>query len=376
MSITLTSADLDRLRVAASTILAPDGEFPGADWQVAVCEVLERIVDGNSFSLGTEYGSEVSAVCRGRPQSLVEESGQLGESSLNVAMDRPGSQGEVVTRERIVAGELAGYRAGPGVHESFLPGQVRDIVGLHPQWPDRETQTQQRLTPLVHNDRHPALRVGQTGAMLVGLLLPVFRAAVVTRERFRAQRAAQRAELAALLDVIPGGAIVVDLEGRVLHESVGLARLLATDADREMVRRAAARMAHVLALRVKSQRTADRGRDSNVAATVASTEVQTSADHYELHGSYVRVLGGDPAVVVTLDSCRRRRFDGAHLRTRHGLTAREINVTHQLVRGRCTAAIARELGLSVHTVRRHTERILAKLAVHSRGAIAERIGMR
>ncbi len=66
----------------------------------------------------------------------------------------------------------------------------------------------------------------------------------------------------------------------------------------------------------------------------------------------------------------------AYLRARHGLIAREINVTHQLVRGRCTAAIARELGLSVHTVRRHTERILAKLAVHSRGAIAERIGMR
>ncbi len=77
------------------------------------------------------------------------------------------------------------------------------------------------MTPLVYNDGHSPLRVGQTGATLVGLLLPVFRAAAVTRERFRAQRAAQRAELAALLDVIPGGAIVVDLEGRVLHESVG-----------------------------------------------------------------------------------------------------------------------------------------------------------
>ncbi len=128
MSITLTSADLDRLRIAAYTILAPDGEFPGADWQVAVCEVLERIVDGNSFIPRTDRGPEVAAVCHGRPQSVVEESTQFEESSLEVAMDRPGAQGEVVRQERIVAGELAGYRAGLRVRESFLPGQVRDMV--------------------------------------------------------------------------------------------------------------------------------------------------------------------------------------------------------------------------------------------------------
>lgn len=49
-----------------------------------------------------------------------------------------------------------------------------------------------------------------------------------------------------------------------------------------------------------------------------------------------------------------------------GLTRRERDVLMCLTRGRCPAEAAEELGMSANTVRTHTNKIFAKLGVHSR----------
>jgi DNA-binding CsgD family transcriptional regulator len=54
-------------------------------------------------------------------------------------------------------------------------------------------------------------------------------------------------------------------------------------------------------------------------------------------------------------------------RDRYGLTRREAQVAKLLALGRSNQAIARELSISQHTARHHTQRILSKLEVHSRG---------
>jgi DNA-binding NarL/FixJ family response regulator len=54
------------------------------------------------------------------------------------------------------------------------------------------------------------------------------------------------------------------------------------------------------------------------------------------------------------------------LRQRFGLTRREVQVAKLLALGRSNQAIARELKISSHTARHHTQRILSKLEVHSR----------
>jgi DNA-binding NarL/FixJ family response regulator len=59
--------------------------------------------------------------------------------------------------------------------------------------------------------------------------------------------------------------------------------------------------------------------------------------------------------------------------TRFGLTRREEQVALLLARGKSNVAIARELHISVHTARHHTQRILTKLAVHSRGEAGAKI---
>ena len=60
------------------------------------------------------------------------------------------------------------------------------------------------------------------------------------------------------------------------------------------------------------------------------------------------------------------------------LTAREREVVQLMVDGVSTAGIARQLGVSVNTVRNHTQSVLRKLSAHSRleaAAAAVRLGL-
>lgn len=54
------------------------------------------------------------------------------------------------------------------------------------------------------------------------------------------------------------------------------------------------------------------------------------------------------------------------LRTKHGLTAREIDVALLIARGRSKTFIADELFISENTVRTHSKNVYAKLGIHSR----------
>jgi DNA-binding NarL/FixJ family response regulator len=63
----------------------------------------------------------------------------------------------------------------------------------------------------------------------------------------------------------------------------------------------------------------------------------------------------------------------ADLATRFGLTRREVQVALLLAQGRSNQTIARELKISAHTARHHTQRVLSKLEVHSRGEAGAKI---
>jgi DNA-binding NarL/FixJ family response regulator len=70
---------------------------------------------------------------------------------------------------------------------------------------------------------------------------------------------------------------------------------------------------------------------------------------------------------------RKRALDQGTLAQRFGLTRREVQVAIRLAQGRSNQAIAAELRISAHTARHHTQRILSKLGVHSRGEAGARI---
>lgn len=58
------------------------------------------------------------------------------------------------------------------------------------------------------------------------------------------------------------------------------------------------------------------------------------------------------------------------VRQRFGLTPRESDVASRLAAGASSREVAESLGMSVHTARRHTERVLQKCNVRRRSAVA------
>jgi DNA-binding NarL/FixJ family response regulator len=61
------------------------------------------------------------------------------------------------------------------------------------------------------------------------------------------------------------------------------------------------------------------------------------------------------------------------LHIEHGMTPREIEVAMLLTEGCSNRTIAHRLGISPHTARHHTQRVLAKLGVHSRAEAGARL---
>jgi DNA-binding CsgD family transcriptional regulator len=63
-------------------------------------------------------------------------------------------------------------------------------------------------------------------------------------------------------------------------------------------------------------------------------------------------------------------FPAGVLRDRYHLTPREVEVARLLGEGKSNPELAAALGVSAFTARHHTERVMLKLGVNTRGKIA------
>jgi len=112
-----------------------------------------------------------------------------------------------------------------------------------------------------------------------------------------------------------------------------------------------------------------------VVTLQAVRELRTARGRYRVRGSVLSpglVMPGG-AVLVGLELVSPEPLSNETLRLRFGLTPREVQVTRLLTAGRSNADIARALGVSVHTARRHTEHVRMKLGVHSRAAVGAKL---
>lgn len=74
----------------------------------------------------------------------------------------------------------------------------------------------------------------------------------------------------------------------------------------------------------------------------------------------------DPVLVRHAVATRPAKDESAAPQLTGALTPRELEVLHQLVRGTSTGGMAAAMGISVTTVRSHTQAVLNKLGVNSR----------
>jgi DNA-binding CsgD family transcriptional regulator/PAS domain-containing protein len=253
--------------------------------------------------------------------------------------------------------------------DGLLPARLRDFAGMTSDLGD------DALFFCIGYDRKGASRLGFDAEFaLLEALLPAFRAG----HHALATLGARQAALGATLDAIPDALLVLNAEGRELHRNAALRRALAADPDRDRLLAAMREAAAALgALR--------RGPDArgpasllslvSPAARAAAAEraIATAGGRYAVRAAYgsEHVWGTPGTVLVSLETQAAPRGAEAPAATA-ALTARERQVYDLLARRMTDDEVAAALGISWHTARRHTERVLAKVGVRSRRELGQR----
>ena len=222
----------------------------------------------------------------------------------------------------------------------------------------RQQQRQHRRPPF-----------GDEEAALLALLLPALRVA----HHAHTTAAARTAAAVALLDAGAEALVVLAPDGRTLHRNAALGALLAAEPERERLEDAMARAGR--GLRAVCGARADA---SSVAATLAGTPpeiaVATARARYAVRARLApAAVWGAPGVVlvsVARDAAVPSARDAARAL---GLTPREAEVARLLADRLTNAELAGALGISAHTARHHTQRVMQKLGVDSRRELAMRL---
>ena len=92
-------------------------------------------------------------------------------------------------------------------------------------------------------------------------------------------------------------------------------------------------------------------------------------------GSFIGhdLFGSGPAFFVSIETSRELLPPPADVRARFGLTQSETRVAYYIAEDLRNEQIAEILSISPHTVRRHTEKVLAKVKAQARADIAARL---
>lgn len=165
--------------------------------------------------------------------------------------------------------------------------------------------------------------------------------------------------LGGVLDTIDQGIMLMRSDTHPCFSNSAAERLLVADAERGVLARE---------IRIASRAALDRGDRKPTVVEVAS-----QAGWYRVRAtllvSKIKEISSR-AVLVTIERARSSVPTRETLIRRFGMTGREADVALLLADGKRNAAIASELHISTHTARHHTESVLSKLNVHTRGEVA------
>ena len=195
--------------------------------------------------------------------------------------------------------------------------------------------------------------------MAVVSLRCAFAAGLATLQRLHAWRTT----LGQAFDDVETGMAVFGSDGRVeVARNARWDELLDEEAERDRLLRLVARRA------ARAAASADGSREE-------VEEVELSGGSYRLVAS--RAAAGallpEAAVLVLMERLSPGLPTTQELRITFGLRGREPQVALLAAEGLSNADIARRLRLSAHTVRHYLERVLGRLGLHSRKALALRL---
>lgn len=385
MSVHLTDDDARRLGAAAEALLAPVTAGDGEAWWNA-CEGPIRMLFPHAnvvFTLPAAAARPVDAPERAdaaAPREREEHSATYLRTGLFV-VDDPALEGWLAHRrvqriglwgdernDQCLRRDRPDWRCtSVWYDDGLLDARLYDLVGMSP-----DLAIGEMLVTLGYV--RPGLGACEHASdmAMLGLLLPALRAAHHALETSRAPPRALRATL----DAAGAALIAIGADGRELHRTTAVERALGADPARARLLATVAEMARELRHRREGvRRTGLRG---HTPPEVTRTVV-TAVARYILRGAHAdeRLWGAPGVATVSLEATPTTpaialptRSELAEALRARGLTRREAEVAHLLAQRLTNNELGAALGVSPHTAKRHTERVLAKLALHSRRELA------
>jgi DNA-binding CsgD family transcriptional regulator len=172
----------------------------------------------------------------------------------------------------------------------------------------------------------------------------------------------------ALLDALPDGARLVLPDGHIVAENAALGRWMQTTTDRMLAESCLDRLRRDVIERLREfcddprkVVSYERIPDALIAARPVASE---------------RRAARTSCVLLTVRPERSQGLSAEDVAVRFGLTLRQAQVATLLARGARNDTVALALGVSASTARRHTEAVLARLAVKSRSEVAAVLSLR
>jgi DNA-binding CsgD family transcriptional regulator len=354
MSLCLSATEIEELSRASTILLTPFVYETTDAWQRAACDAVRSLLRADASTLA--LSADGRTVFTGEPETVnVLQSLMLPDwAKLSLKPDgfrkqrRVANWNELFDETAVRKSEFYNDLVRP--HGLLAPLSMLDdiFVGELPS----------ALTVYYEDEARPAPHVHRRKEIL-RLLYPSFSAGV----RTHCQLTKAKADAMALADAGVEGVLVYDVAGKLLYENAAAARTLAADPENMKVRLEIDRLTRSLGS-LAGGRAADARITSNARA-----EIRTRAGTYNVAAVFFELgfASASEKIIVLLTSDCSPATDDVATAERYGLSQREVQVAQLLKRGLGTRDVAACLGISIHTARRHTENILAKLGAHSRG---------
>lgn len=359
MTFALSPGELSLLNRSIAVLLSPH-DFPNTmAWRTEAARLVQTLI-GNDTTVITLPEDPEPLCCWSAPHDLIPRGLEfLGRDPGDSYIDRLPSR--AWTHRGVLESAPGGRRAYLATniyHGYFKPCRVLDAIGVYG---GKTGGMLENPTILCYGSEEGARFANDRGAWLLSFLWApltagwaAWHATVETRQT-----------LGAAVDALGSGLAVYDVSGALIHQNRCLTDWFRGDRDGQLRFAVDEVAAAVSGSRALSRRSVSR-------------VVVAKAGGYRINGALGRTpFGRDDAVLVSVTPVPKTWTliaDQSDLRHRFGLTDAEARVAALVAEGRRNDDIATLLGVSPHTVRHQTERVLRKLRVDSRVQVAGRLG--
>lgn len=358
MSAALTEADIRAVRAVMDIVLRPNEFSDLESWRRESIDSLKRAVGADAGTFVLHGPSMTDQTGDYEPESTARYGISIEAVAPNVDIWARHAAFGVHMREELFLPICPEYYETAYFNEFLRPIRAFDSLGATWYLGGPPSEPWELAQILLHHRDEKGPRFGPRERQLVELVATAFQ--VGTEHALSFKNDTER-----LLDAVDVPAVLLDAAGTALHVN---------HAARKLFNEASILEALVL----EAGRTAVRAHGpSGLRGEVSRCLISSTIGPIELGFSRI-ALGGVRGTgrVMTL-RVKRASSDTGRLITAgraRGLTPRQSEVASHMARRQSSKEIAKRLGISVHTVRRHEEAVLAGLRISRRTDVSSELG--